>query len=248
MEIGDDKLAPDLEHMTGQSAPSRPWWRRATRSPWFHLVAAFVVVGLILSLVAKPYLVPSGSMESTLEPGDRILTNRLAYVFDGPRSGDIIVFDADATWGQSATPAGNPLRSALRWIGEVSGFGPSGSHTLVKRVIGTPGDVVACCDAEGAVTVNGESLDEPYIFEDFPFVPGSLDCTTTARSARCFDDVTVPEDSYLVLGDHRSASSDSAAQCRISSATPDCWRWATRSGVIGSAAAILWPLSRWRIL
>ena len=64
-------------------------------SAWFHLVAAFVVFGLILTFIAKPYWVPSSSMENTLTPGDRILVNRLAYVGSAPGNGDVVVFDAD---------------------------------------------------------------------------------------------------------------------------------------------------------
>lgn len=214
-------------------------------STWFHLIAAFIVFGMLLTFVAKPYWVPSGSMENTLQPGDRILVNRLAYVGSQPATGDIIVFDADAAWDSATAAPENPIKAVLRWVGEVSGFGPSGPHTLVKRVIGSPGQTVECCTDGGAVVIDGEPLDEPYVHNDFAFEPGSLDCTTTPRSPRCFDAVTVPEGSYLVLGDNRSASSDSAAQCRSATAPEECWRWATDAGVVGKAVAILWPVSRW---
>lgn len=228
-----------------EDTPRRPLWRKITGSVWFHLVASFVVVGLILSFVAKPYVVPSGSMEQTLQIGDRVLVNRLAYLGSDPHTGDVIVFDADAAWDGEVTRNDNPIKAALRWVGEVTGFGPSGAHTLVKRAIGTPGDIVECCDAEGDVVVNGESLDEPYVYDDFAFTPGVLDCTTTPRSARCFDAVTVPDDAYLMLGDHRSASSDSAAACRAEGSLASCWRWASRDAVVGSAGVILWPIGRW---
>ena len=48
-------------------------------------------------------------------------------------------------------PRTNPLKAALRWVGEVTGFGPSSPYTLVKRVIGAPGQTVECCSSEGAV-------------------------------------------------------------------------------------------------
>lgn len=227
-----------------RDSPSR--WRRLTRNPWFHLAAAFIVVGLILSFIAKPYVVPSGSMEQTLIPGDRVLVNRLAYVGSAPRNGDVIVFNADAAWDGPTTSSTNPLKAAARWIGEVIGFGPSGDHTLVKRVIAEPGQTARCCTAEGAVTVDGVALDEPYVYENLDFVPGALDCSTTPRSMRCFPEVTVPAGSYLVLGDHRSQSSDSAALCRGAVSDASCWRWATRGGVVGSVTAILWPVTRWR--
>jgi signal peptidase I len=127
----------------------------------------------------------------------------------------------------------------------MTGFGPSGPHTLVKRVIGTPGQSVECCSPEGAVIVDGEPLDEAYVWNDFMFEPGVTDCTSVPTSQRCFDAVTVPKDSYLMLGDNRAGSADSAFLCRTADATEDCWRWATREGIVGKAVAILWPITRW---
>jgi signal peptidase I len=231
------------------TAPApRPWWRRVTASLWFQVLAAFVVTGLILSFVAKPYWVPSGSMENTLVPGDRILVNRLAFVGATPATGDIIVFDADEAWDSAPAPSTDPVRGVLRWIGEVSGFGPSGARTLVKRVIAAPGQTVVCCDADGAIVVDGEPLVEPYVFNDFSFVPGTLDCDTSPASQRCFAEVVVPEESFLMLGDNRAGSSDSAIGCREPTASSDCWRWASSDAVVGKAVAILWPVSRWAAL
>ncbi len=227
---------------------SQSLWRRITGSTLFHLIAAFVVFGLILNFIAKPYVIPSGSMEQTLEVGDRVVVNRLAYVASEPKTGDVIVFDAATAWDGERISTDGPIKAALRWVGEFSGFGPSGPHTLIKRVIGAPGQLVECCSADGAVVVDGEPLVEPYIYEDIPFTPGSLDCTTTPRSARCFDAVTVPEASYLMLGDHRSNSSDSATGCRGEDAPADCWRWAEHDGIVGKAAFVFWPFSSWGTL
>lgn len=236
----------EAESTTEQSPRSRRvTWRRIGRSVWFQLALAFVVVGLVLNFVAKPYAVPSGSMEQTLLVGDRVLVNRLALLGGGPSTGDVIVFDAGAEWDDTPYVEASPLRAVLRWLGEVSGFGPSSPHTLIKRVIAGPGETVECCTADGAITVNGVELDEHYVFEDFPFEAGVLDCDTTPRSMRCFDTVTVPADSYLVLGDHRSNSADSAARCRWEGADDTCWRWAQRDEIVGDAAVILWPIGRW---
>lgn len=224
--------------------PHATRWRRITGSAWFHLGLALVLTSLVLTFVAKPYWVPSGSMEETLEPGDRVLVNRLAYVGAEPSTGDVIVFDADETWGQTSTPA-NFFVSAARWLGEVTGFGPSGSHTLVKRVIGESGQTVECCSPDGAVVVDGEPLDEPYVTNDFAFTPGVLDCATEPRSSRCFNELIVPDDKLLVLGDNRAGSSDSVANCRVAQPVEQCARWATRDGVVGKAAVILWPIARW---
>ncbi len=214
-------------------------------STWFHLAAAFVVTGLILSFVAKPYWVPSGSMETTLQPGDRVMVNRLAYVGASPGTGDVVVFDAGSTWDIEPGAAPDPIRGVLRWLGEVTGFGPSSAHTLIKRVIGTPGQTVECCTDDGRVMVDGAPLDEPYITNDFAFDEGELDCSSTPRSPRCFDAVEVPADSYLMLGDNRGNSSDSAAYCRGDGAAADCWRWATREDMVGRAVVLFWPVTRW---
>lgn len=226
-------------------ATPRPWWRRIVGSAWFPLVVSLVVTALVLSFVAKPYSVPSGSMQATLQPGDRILVNRLAYTAADPGNGDVIVFDAGVDWDAGAPIDTNPLKAALRWVGEVTGFGPSGPRTLVKRVIGTPGQSVECCSPEGSVIVDGVPLDEVYVTNDFPFEPGVTDCTSVPASQRCFDAVTVPKDSYLMLGDNRAGSADSAVMCRFAGAAEGCWRWATRDGIVGRAVAILWPITRW---
>lgn len=230
----------------GEPRSSAPkLWRRLTRSAWFHLILAFVVMAALLNFVAKPYYVPSGSMEQTLHVGDRVLVNRLAELGGQPTTGDVIVFDAGESWDGAAPAAEGPLRTILRRAGEVSGFGPTSPHTLVKRVIAGPGQVVECCSDVGALTVDGIALDEPYVFEDFPFDPGVLDCATVPRSLRCFDAVTVPEGSYLVLGDHRSNSSDAATHCRGDAPDAGCWRWVDQDDIVGVAAAIVWPVARW---
>jgi signal peptidase I len=171
--------------------------------------------------------------------------NRLAYLGATPATGDIVVFDAGSTW--DIVPAAPPdwIRGTLRWIGEVTGFGPSSPHTLVKRVIAASGQTAECCSEDGRVIVDGEPLDEPYVSNDFVFEPGSFDCTTTPRSPRCFDEVEVPADSYLMLGDNRANSSDSAVACRQEEAPVDCWRWATRPDVVGKAFVLFWPITRW---
>ncbi len=217
-------------------------WQRIRNSFLFQLLVTFVVMGLILSFIAKPYFVPSGSMEETLMPGDRVLVNRLDK---SPDAGEIFVFDADESWQTVQNPPKDAFIELMRWIGRVSGFGPSGDHTLVKRVIGLPGDTVECCNDDGAILVNDVPLVEPYLGSNLEFVAGERDCTTTPRSERCFPSVTVPEERYLMLGDNRVASSDSAQYCRATGAPPTCWRWASQESLVGKAVLILWPFSRW---
>lgn len=208
---------------------------------WVGPAIALLLVLIVQALVVKLYAVPSGSMEETLDVGDRILVERIVPA--PPERGEVIVFEATPEWG-SLGPVTDVFDGALRVIGTVTGLGPGAPYSLVKRVIGLPGEEVACCDAEGRVTVDGEPLDEPYLFEDPAFEPGSLDCTTEQRSLRCFGPVAVPDGEFLVLGDHRSASADSVIACRGAPEGTDCARFVPEEQVVGLAFARVWPLTR----
>ena len=140
------------------------------------------------------------------------------------------------------------MENAVRTFGDLTGIGRSHEQALVKRVVGTAGQTVECCTAEGAVTVDGEPLDEPYIHNDLPFIRDELDCESEVMSARCFGPVTVPEDSMLVLGDHRSNSADSVYQCRgltPEQAGEDCARFVRDEDVVGEVFFVMWPPSNW---
>ncbi|MCK2035920.1 signal peptidase I [Microbacterium sp. SSW1-49] len=224
--------------MTTTEEPRRR--RTPFRSVWFHVGLALALTLVVVAFIGQP---SSSSMAPTLQPGDRLIVNRLAYVAADPAPGDIVVFRPDANWGDEPAVSSNPVSAALHWLGETTGIRP---YVLVKRVIARPGQTVECCDANGSVLVDGEPLDEPYVAENLPYVAGELDCDTTPVSTRCFPDVTVPEDSYLVLGDNRANSADSAYPCRGNPTADDsCFRWMTRDDVFGEAGAILWPVSRW---
>jgi signal peptidase I len=224
--------------MTTGDVPA-PRRRRRSWGLWINVAVALALAAIIVAFLGQP---SSGSMSPTLEPGDRLVVNRLAYVGSNPTQGDIVVFRPDETWGENPA-AGNWLSGALQWAGETTGIRP---YVLVKRVIGGPGQTVECCDSEGRVLVDGRPLDEPYVVKDLPFTPGVLDCSSTPMSTRCFPEVRVPEDAYLVLGDNRANSADSVFLCRGSDQpADDCWRWMQRDAVFGKAGPILWPVSRW---
>lgn len=215
----------------------------AVRSPWFHAALALVLVALIQGFFVKVYQVPSGSMEQTLNVNDRVLVNRLANAVSNPGVGDVVVFRKPLSWGPQVSRA--PLRTAVGWFGELTGIGPGNTEYLVKRVVGVPGTRVSCCDAAGSVLVDGSPLDEPYVFQNFLYEPGSIDCSATVHSPRCFPEIRLGEKEYLVLGDHRSDSSDSAAACRSQGATEDCFRLVDRSDLIGSVDWFIFPFNKW---
>lgn len=217
--------------------------RRLLRSPWVHALMALVLVALIQGFLVKVYQVPSGSMEQTLNVGDRVLVNRVGYALGTPQHGDVVVFRKPATWGKA--PERGFFRTAVGWFGEVTGIGPGNTEYLVKRVIGLPGDTVECCGMNGKVSVNGAALDEPYIFQDLPFTAGSLDCTTAVKSPRCFLPMHLGADEYLFMGDHRSNSEDSVAGCRVPAATADCLRTVSASDLVGKVDWFIYPFNKW---
>lgn len=218
-----------------------------------NMLAALIAVSLAQAFLVKVYRVPSASMEQTLQAtdggGDRMLVNRTAYLGSGPSRGDVVVFSRPDAWA-SETPTGSSggLRATVRAFGDITGIGASNEQYLVKRVVAIEGDVVSCCSTEGKLLVNGEPVDEPYIFEDLPYMPGQLDCDSEPRSLRCFPEYTVPTGQLLVLGDHRSQSSDSVFLCRTPGAVApiaeDCVRSVPSSRVVGNVFLRVWPLNR----
>ncbi|HMM97347.1 signal peptidase I [Phycicoccus sp.] len=223
------------------AAEPTPRPRRRRRLPWFfEVLVVLVAVALVQAFVAKPFGVPSQSMEDTLHIGDRILVNRLDEHVD---RGDVVVFGHGATWQERRLPAsGNPFVRAARAVGDVVGIGPSNTAYTVKRVIGLPGERVACCSVDGRVTVDDQPLSEPYVVEDLPFTAGSLDCSSSPRSTRCFPEITVPKENLLVLGDHRSQSADSVLGCRGSTeGGGECARFVPMDRVVGPVVLRFWP-------
>jgi signal peptidase I len=206
--------------------PNMSWWVELP----ILLVFALVLALLIKSFVVQAFFIPSSSMENTLEIGDKVLVNKLVYDFRSIHRGDVVVFNGDGSWDPvPARPA--PLLSRL-WDSVSGLFGTApGVHDYIKRVIGIPGDHVACCNRHGQVTVNGVPLSEKsYLF------PGD------APSTQKFS-ITVPPGRLWVMGDHRSVSWDSRGH------TSDPGNGTIpENHVVGRAFVIVAPISRWRIL
>ena len=207
-----------------------------------EVLLALVTVALVQAFVVKPFGVPSQSMEQTLQIGDRLLVNRLDPVIERQ---DVVVFGHGITWSdRELPPADGALSQFARNVGDIIGFGPSNTAYTGKRVIGMPGEKVNCCSVDGKVQIDGVPLTEDYIYEDLPFAPGTLDCTTSPRSPRCFPEITVPAEHYLVMGDHRSESADSVIACRGSTAATSCARFVPADRIVGPVLATFWPLNR----
>jgi signal peptidase I len=165
-----------------QSRMPQPWRTVVDWVATITLALAFVLA--FEAEIAKPYRIPTSSMEPTLhcaKPGawclgslsDRVLANRLAYRFGDPRRGQVVVF--------VSPPSASKCEAG------------SGGTTFVKRLIGLPGELVA--ERSGNVYIDGRRLREPYLGAAF------RDSATGAWH--------VPADHYFFLGDNRAHSCDS---------------------------------------
>ena len=244
------KVAAWRERSAKRAKPKRPFW---VELPILILVA-FGLTFLIQTFIAKVYYVPSGSMEKTLHGaptgGDRILANKIVYDFRDPERGDVVVFRGPENWTPEASIPGPTswFGKTMQALGSVIGIAPPNEKDFVKRVIAVGGETVACCDAQGNVTINGQPLNESsYIYEPIPFTPGTEDCTTLIESKRCFGPYQVPAGELWVMGDHRSYSADSSYGCQglAPEADPSCQGPVPVDNVIGKAVFIVMPPSRW---
>ncbi|PIB07208.1 MULTISPECIES: signal peptidase I [Streptomyces] len=197
------------------------------------LAGVAVLIALVLkTFLVQAFVIPSGSMENTIQIGDRVLVDKLTPWFGSkPERGDVVVFKDPGGWltAEETQKKEDPvvvkqIKEGLTFIGLL----PSDNEKdLIKRVVGVGGDTVKCCDTQGRVTVNGTPLTEPYIQpgnkpSDFPF------------------EVKVPQGRLFVLGDHRANSADSRYH-----RTDKFSGTVSEESVVGRAVVIAWPIGNW---
>jgi signal peptidase I len=196
-----------------------------------HPAAEWTVTIVLLlfgtTTLAQPFVIPTGSMQDTLLVGDHLLVDKLSYApagsiskyllpYEEPKHGDIIVF---------RYPADN-------------------TQTLVKRLIGLPGDRLKL--ANGVVYRNGIRLNEPYVYHKYAYDP-TMDnfptqCCRPVKEERAQEaqremldqhvingEVIVPGDMYFAMGDNRDNSSDSRY-----------WGFVPRRNIVGKPVLIYW--------
>lgn len=154
------------------------------------LVAFALVFGFVRPFVLEAFYIPSESMLPTLEVGDRVFVNKLVYSVSEPERGDIVVFES------------------------VGG----GDETLIKRVVGLPGDTIAV--RSGTLYVNGEPQQEPYL-------------SRQPLDESFYGPILVPPGDVFVMGDNRANSADS----RVFGSVP-------KENIKGEAFLRFWPPER----
>ena len=189
------------------------------------IIYALVIAFLVKTFLLRGFYIPSGSMEQTLQVNDRVFINVAGSYFSEPKRGDVIVFKDSQGWIPSTQKSSNPLKDGLSFVGILP---DTSSNFLVKRVIGTPGDVVES-DGNGKVKVNGVEITEPYLY------PGNPPSEMPFK-------VTVPAGKYFVMGAHRSNSADS--RYHISDGTA----FISKDDVQGNVFVVAWPLNHFGLL
>jgi signal peptidase I len=197
------------------------------KSPVSSILELTVIVGTAIGIalavqafIVKPYKIPSGSMLPTLHINQRILVDRIGTHFESPGLGDILVFHPPAGYEQGcANPAQGQGTGAHAKACDVAGARES-SETFVKRVVGLPGDRISIVG--GHVIRNGVPEKDPYI--EHCDGAGSCDFHGT---------ITIPRNTYFMMGDNRGESDDS----RFWGPIPKAW-------IIGRAFFTYWPPDR----
>jgi signal peptidase I len=212
--------------------------RRRRNTFWKELPllvgVALVLTILIQAFLAKVYVIPSGSMETTLHGctgcnNDRVLVDKVTYRFGDPQPGDVVVFRGPDSWVNTEFTVDEPSSTfgeVVQQFLSLVGLAPPDEKDFVKRVIAVGGQTVSCCDSRNRVMVDNQPLDEPYIY----YMPEA----GPARQIP-FGPITVPQGELWVMGDSRNNSSDS----RIDGHGP-----IPVDNVIGKARMKVLPVSR----
>jgi signal peptidase I len=183
------------------------------------LLVAVAIVLLLRAFVGQIFVIPSGSMEPTLKPGNRVVVDKLGYDPSKMQRGDIVVFDGTGSFIPYSTPG------ALERVSEWFGVAHS-KRFFVKRIIALPGDHLVCCTAGGKMMLNDKVLDE-----------SSLLGKNASQSDIAFN-VVVPAGHLWLMGDNRMYSADSRAHLGDPGGG-----FVPQSRVVGRVIAVIWPLN-----
>ncbi|MCU1595028.1 MAG: signal peptidase [Frankiales bacterium] len=249
-----DEAVPSTETAAEQVAEGPA----PTHRSFLRELPVLVIIALVLALLIKHFFVqafyiPSGSMENTLQIGDRVLVNKVPYYYREPHRGEIVVFNGLNSFddGVSIAPASNPIAKALRKISSTIGLGAPSEKDYIKRIIGVPGDRVMCCDDQKRVVITPSSgkafaLDEPYVFEqsrdDSLYFCEASEAAQNGSAKVCppgAAGVLVPKGRLWVMGDHRGNSADS--RFHITDANHGT---VPISKVVGRAFTVVYPFGR----
>ncbi|MFH1355377.1 MAG: signal peptidase I [Candidatus Omnitrophota bacterium] len=175
------------------------------------IVIAFILAMIVRTFVVQAFKIPTGSMRPTLLEGDIILVNKFIYGAKVPFTGIRL-------------PA---LRDPVRGDVIVFIYPQDRKKDFIKRLVGLPGETVEI--KNGSIFINGKPSLESIFGTNFYYNYGGF--------GREGNKVTIPDDSYFVLGDNSASSKDSRY-----------WGFVPRGDILGKALVIYWPPKRIRII
>jgi signal peptidase I len=217
--VADRATSDETEKDRGEGEPSdqdRKSHRFVGSTPFLILMALAVAI-LVKTFLIQAFYIPSASMEPTLEIGDRVFVNKLAYDIGDLSRGDVIVF---ANPHPEQLPDRSAVSAFLHWLGEGIGFAQPADEDFIKRVIGLPGETIEIRD--NVVYIDGEPLEEPYL-------------TDAARQSNGdFPETRIPAGNLFMMGDNRGNSADSRYGLGL----------VPIDKVIGRAFIVIWPPSQ----
>ena len=203
--------------------------KKTTRASVIELVViVLVALGLALLIqefIAKPYQVPSGSMEPTLKVGQRIIANRIGMAINGPHVGEIAVFHPPSV-AKKEICGPEPHSVKLGGAACDAPMPEEASENFVKRVVAGPGDEIYI--SEGHVYRKAPGTNK-FVREHDPYIK---ECGTSAE-CNFPTPIKIPAGHWFMMGDNRGESDDS----RFWGPVPTSW-------VIGGVIASYWPPDR----
>jgi signal peptidase I len=197
------------------------------------VVGAIIVASLLRGFVGQMFLIPSVSMENTLQVDDRVLVEKLSSI----KRGQVVVFSDPGDWLTGSNPRERgPIGKAFQFVGVLPN---TSTEHLIKRVIGLPGDRIRCCDEVDRLTINGQAMNETSYLTVGP------DGGQIKPSSIMFE-VVVPSGHIFVMGDNREHSRDS--RCHLNDVQAGAAKgenaFVSQDLVIGRAIAVVLPFDR----
>jgi signal peptidase I len=198
--------------------------RSAGGSALEFVLIIVVALGLALGIQAflvKPFRIPSGSMEPTLDIGQRVLVSRVNYHVSDPDRGDVVVFKPPAGADDNRNECGVPgFEPPARGQACPKPTKDRSDQNFIKRIVGVPGDRLKVM--AGRVYIDGKLQKEPFIQPD-----EACDICNLPK------EITVPPGHFFMMGDNRGASADSRF-----------WGPVPEDQLIGQAFFTYWPPKR----
>jgi signal peptidase I len=192
------------------------------------ILFALVVAILIKTFLIQAFFIPSGSMLPTLQIGDRVLVEKVSYVFGTPKRGQVVVFEKSVFGSDEEVPWYLDARNFLR---ELLGLPTGAEEDYIKRIVAIGGDVISYEGTPRKLVVNGDVVDEPFLRRKDRSSPTltERDCKRL-KMDKSGDGCLVPAGRVFVMGDNRPNSEDSRVLGPIA-----------EDKIVGHAFLILWP-------